>query len=517
MTRLLPPLLLFPGCVAWQAPWPDDTGHAGDDVLVVTPQTLTFRTSASEDVAETASFIVANHSDHDVTLWEFTHVRGEDGPDSDAAAAAVFTVDAAAGDIVKLGPGDQLEVPVSFRPLVDGTILAHLDVRHSDGDEPLRVDLVGYGTAPSLAVGGYTVPVVPIHCEVEFAVPILNVGSEDAAIEPIDDTPIGSFTPIVVPTYVPAGGSAELRLRYAPTADAAIDRATLTLETNDPAAPVLDVVVEGRPTVPDVTEETFWYGTGDGASVLLALEDVGAGSWSPRLTKELQGFLTGLANRGVAYRVTAVSTASACPAPDGWFATPALPAVDAAADLEALLIDGDVGAWGDDLTGLAVEAVGHSGPGDCLDGWLHDDDPLFVLLAADADTADADGDVAALAAAHADSRVWAFLPDDCAPETPEYAAAVTATGGERFDLCDDDWSAELDTFAAAIATAEGGPTTFPLAGVPFADTLVVSVLGWENDTFAWHLDGGATIVFDDPPPIGSTITVEYVDEAVCDG
>ena len=111
--------------------------------LVVSAQDLDFGT-VSVGASELSTFTLANKGGGEVTLLSIQLTDGE---------PAVW--DLSRDDVTMLGPGDSLEVGVTFAPNDQGTLRGRIQVRSDDADQATAlVDLVGVGGASIVDADG---------------------------------------------------------------------------------------------------------------------------------------------------------------------------------------------------------------------------------------------------------------------------------------------------------------------------------------------------------------------------
>lgn len=95
-------------------------------------------------------------------------------------------------------------------------------------------------------------------------------------------------------------------------------------------------------------------------------------------------------------------------------------------------------------------------------------------------------------------------PSGGATAAPRYRALVDQVGGALTPIC----SPDIEPIVLAVTDLRAHlPRTFTLQTAPVAGSARVAIDGERQDS-GWRLSGPA-IVFDTPPPIGSTVTVRY--------
>ena len=95
-------------------------------------------------------------------------------------------------------------------------------------------------------------------------------------------------------------------------------------------------------------------------------------------------------------------------------------------------------------------------------------------------------------------------PSGGATPAPRYRALVDQAGGALTPIC----SPDIEPIVRAVTDLRAHlPRTFTLQTAPVAGSVRVAIDGDRQDS-GWTLSGPA-VVFDTPPPVGSTVTVRY--------
>lgn len=158
--------------------------------------------------------------------------------------------------------------------------------------------------------------------------------------------------------------------------------------------------------------------------------------------------------------------------------------------------------------GAALDVVFVSDEDDHSDGWLGSD-PISAFLAVLAEVG-ADGPQARAFA------VVGPMPSGCTTVTGDarpgarYAEVAQQTGGFVQSICDVRFTALADRLLSQAATPSA---RFPLSQDPIDGTVRVEIDGlrW-IDGWSFDRDGGAEVVFVDPPAVGAHVVISYVVE-----
>ena len=196
---------------------------------------------------------------------------------------------------------------------------------------------------------------------------------------------------------------------------------------------------------------------------------------------------------------------------------------DAADEFAALAAVGTDGAWEEKGIELGFDALtlaeGQISPND---GFFREQAGLYVVFAGDEDD-QSPGVLSDWLTAYGEFR---FNPDHVvmhgftggvagcsglygnADPAPVFDAAITATGGLSFEICDQDWSTPMEDIAVA---ADFLADTFALSQIPVPASIEVEVNGMPQPA-GWTYDAGLNAVIFDPadvPSNGDTVDIAY--------
>jgi len=499
-------LLALLGCSTF-GPW-QDTGPGDDAVdgarIVASPALLDFGALAVEDAAGVVLTLTLYNLGDTVET-----VTGHDEP----IGSDDFHVDAPA--VLELGPGESIELDVTYAPSTDQADAAELLIAPSK--ETVR--LSGVATAPVLTVADSDIPAVVLGCAGEGRVTLTNEGSDplelsDAHIEGDE------YAVVAFPARIEPGQSAPVILSFTP-GGGGNRGAVLVLRSNDPARPELGVAVSGLGYEGAGVTESFRYMPSNPTDLLFVVAT--DGSMAEQLDKAVDAlplFTDALRDANIDYHVAALSGGSACPSSSpGW-----ADRSDTVLQTESVLERGFVGAsgyWDADLLGLADAALQNAETGGCLDGFRRADADLHVIVvSASPSLVDVSVPERALEAAvssPAELRVSGLLPTtgSCGVPAPDYAAVAERHNGIVSDLCSPTWA---DAFLDFTALPEGrGAVRFPLAEAPVPATIEVLAEGLTFHDWSWDASTNA-VVFDGEtvPSLGAAITVGYVLAVSCE-
>ncbi|MFO0726579.1 MAG: choice-of-anchor D domain-containing protein [Myxococcota bacterium] len=213
--------------------------------------------------------------------------------------------------------GGRIQLEVAYHPAAAGSASGTLVATSNDPALPnISVPLIASSapsgicvTPPQISFGTVPVPTVA-----EADVRIYACGASAVTVSALDWTTAAADISMVSPPSLPftlaPGADRSVRIRYAPTAVGA-DRAVLTVRSDDPARPAIDVPVTGAAFQP-ATEPVYLHTPGDLYSLdpsTMQLNHVGAFNPALGLAQmidiaiDLRGAMYGIDNGGQVYSV----------------------------------------------------------------------------------------------------------------------------------------------------------------------------------------------------------------------
>ena len=449
---------------------------------------------------ETRSFQIVNRAGRAVTVWNYTRVAGS--PEFTVSGVLPFD---------DLEDGGVLDVPVTFTPAIEGheqaTITVHTDVGSFD------VRLEGHGRAPLLQAELVSAPDVVVGCVGTGALRVGNPGSDTLHLTRARLVAgAAEFTVGAMPAEVASGVQIDVPVTFAPGSEGP-RQGFLELVSDVPGAPVTIVPLAGTGApVPWQTTRSH-YATGDGLQILVVGDDLGAPAVVPGFVDRVTSLLDGLDARGVAWRLTAISAADACPGFVNAYATPGDRPEDVAQWIAQSLEDGVGGTFATQpLTAARTALEDDSG---CLRGFLRSGDPTVVLVLTETDDASPGGwasELARMTEVTSGLSVDVVAPS-CQVSLPVLDALVAATSGRVHDRCETPWVRVVDAIAGDAAAREGGPLDVRLPEAAVADRVRLTV---DSLPAAYTIDATGTRV--SPaivPPVGAALEVDWLPAGVC--
>lgn len=414
-----------------------------------------------------------------------------------------------------LDPGASAVLNVTFAPRRSDQVVAFVEIASDSIVDAPEVDLIGFGQVPELQIDppefdfGNTF----IGCQDDTTLQLSNVGNEDLVIDAIDyagDSSLGLVDLPNLPLTLEPGAATTVTVDFQPVEEVAYE-ALLTVSSNDPAGPK-EAFQIGDGAYESYNAETFEMPVAPPVDILFAIDQscsmeddaTRLGANFERFVDQIDAVTTGW-NVGVATR------------DDGCFRDGAL--TSRVANYQRLFASAvlawDGGAYTESLLTVARNAL-RSAQSGCNAGFLRPDANLHVILVSDEPEQSRDSwstlvsQIRDLHPTSSDrvkiSAVAGDYPRGCGSALPGegYFQAVEDTGGEYLSICDSNWARHVEALAKASIEGLG---EFELAKTPDPGTVLVFVNSVEW-TSGWHLEG-STLVFDETPPEGAGIRVEY--------
>ena len=493
--------------------------------IVVVPLLVDFG-DVKVGTAETEWATITNVGDADLDLYNCLPYGSHFAISSNPAGAL-------------LGPGDSVQLGVTFEPTNDLTYTGRVDISSNDPDEPVvEVDLVGDGAEPAIAFdpGSFDFGYVGLTCEETVDIAVQSVGSAPLTVHGYS---FNSFPPVNAMTLDPGqlddyvaygwelqpGDEITVTVSFVPD-DIAIYDGLLTVNSDDPDDPVADAAVMGDGVAGGTTTDSFVQQGNNWADVLWVVDN----SCSMEDEQGLLGddfsyFYSIINNAGVDYHVSVVTT------DDEDFVGATYKVIDdntpnGAAQFAANCAVGTNGNWTEQglkygYDGL-VKAENGTYPNS---GFWRDDAGLRVIYVSD--EPDQSGSWSQYLSWYQDMKVnpdHVILsaicgtngyqatsctgPGGSADPGTGYVDVANATGGILGTICDPDWSTALANIGWISVTLAD---TFALSQTPIPATIEVYVNGGQLLT-GWSYDAVLNSVVFNPnyvPANGDSVDIHY--------
>lgn len=187
-----------------------------------------------------------------------------------------------------VAPGGQVSIGVRFSRSVPQDRVAFLEIESNDASTPVhRIPLLAGETRPGLCVMPAMIHFGVTSGSATRDITLTACGDHDVAIQGLDFTTanaeIGLVNPPALPFTLPVGSSQVVTVSYSPS-DQMDDRAVLTVRSDDPLVPSVDVEITGSPDI--VPEEVgrfiyFWQVDGTDQSNIIRVPLQGGGAPGP--------------------------------------------------------------------------------------------------------------------------------------------------------------------------------------------------------------------------------------------
>lgn len=510
MRALLPALLLLAtGCPDYGFSDNRDDPEALP-ILLIEPNPLYFGDVPQETRAE-ETLVLSNPGDASL-LVEGLQVRG----------SATFSVDDE-GYQVWIAPGESVELPVFYEPgsdLDEGT----LEITSDDLYGPIHeVQLQGTGLFPELLVDPdpYDYGEVVILCGWEKTFTLQNVGQALLRISGVahsgDGFELTDVPPL--PIELEPEQSAELTLLFNPGLTGQVT-GSLVFETNEPWG-TESYTQTGEGIDPNTIVETWRQPDGpwEMSDILFYVDQSGSmGNDQANLSNNFDQFIATLDEYISDYQIMVSTKDDGCH--NGTIITPE---TSDAATVFSNAVRGQGGWYTEAGLTITLEALEHTDPGECNDGFARDGAKVMPILVSDEPEQSRSGwstlveDIVDIAPTASISAIAGPVPGGCSTADAGYGyyESSLATGGLFFSICDSDWGSNLQDLAV-LATAAPFEV-FPLTGRPVrVDSIVVTVDELQNHDWSWDEEDNAVVFPSEliPEPL-SWIEISY--DLGCDG
>ena len=493
--------------------------------LQVTPGRVQFGEVAVADGPTKQTFTLTNRCADDPG----------DGSRTAALTVGALTLDDPTGPFAAtplvdpiLPPLSSTTFDVTFAPETAATWKASVFVVSDDAAQPrTEIKLVGTGLAPILSTRPTTLDfgAIDVGCPSRRAITLQNVGNLKLGVDHVALTT--SSEEITVAATLPAtvlpGESIVVYVDYQ-AYDTVDDEATLTVFSDDPALPEVEVAVTAVGKVDGRHTDTFQQPLGPLTDILFVVDN------SSDMAEEQAGLVAGLdvfvrtlQGEGVDYQIAVITTDR--PTFRGDVVT--VETRDPADELAGQLLAGTGGSGDEEGTQMAWEACAPGGDAEPGGAFQRDDAGLSIVVVStepdasastpefytDAFISDTKGGDESRFRLHAIAGDVPTSACETAKPGDGYYEQTLATGGSFRSICTSDWGRTLLGLGLDLAVEN---RSFKLSQAPIPWTLEVRVDGTLATGFAYDADA-RSIVFDEGalPPAGSTVQVRYDLQAAC--
>lgn len=419
-------------------------------------------------------------------------------------------------DGVTIAPDASAVFNVAFTPLRADEVVGYIEVISDDPVEPAReVDLFGYGQVPRLEISPpeFDFGDTFIGCVEDTRVTLANVGNEDLVVDAFEydgDTALRVSGASPLPLTLAPGETAAVDVDFEPTDEIEYE-AVLSVLSNDPRG-IVDAVQTGGGEYEDLVVEAFEMPVAPPVDILFAIDQsCSMEDDATRLGANFASFVDQINSVTTGWRVGVATRDDGC-FRDGFYSSGTRSYQSL---FKSAVLAWDGGAYTESLLTVSRNALRAAKSG-CNAGFLRPEAQLHVIMVSDepeqsyASWTTLVDEIKGLHPSDSSrvklSAVAGDYPRGCgtAMAGEGYYQAVDATDGEYLSICDTDWARHVEALAKASIEGLG---RFDLAEAPDERTLLVFVNSREW-TAGWHVEG-QTLVFDEQPPEGASIRVEY--------
>jgi hypothetical protein len=241
------------------------------------------------------------------------------GETIDPSSSPGFSVPSALSVIL---PGMSATVQVSYRPMSAGSASGTLHLNSNDVTNPmLGVPLFASSVPAQICVDPQLLPfgAIAVGGAATMDFHIIACGSDNVTVSALDwTTPDAAFTlvnPPALPLMLVSGSMQTVTVRYAPTAPQA-DRGVVTVRSDDPGNPAIDVVATGNgfhpaqaPVYIDTGDSLYSYDPTSNTATLIA-QFSGTSAQMTDIAIDSAGHLYGISQDGNVWSVDPVTAHS---------------------------------------------------------------------------------------------------------------------------------------------------------------------------------------------------------------
>ncbi|MCP4810657.1 MAG: choice-of-anchor D domain-containing protein [Proteobacteria bacterium] len=486
----------------------NDRTDAGEGQLSIERTRVDFGTlSVLDDGSASEVLRVRNTGDAELVVAGLGWIVGDDAFTSDAEA------------LVELAPGESTDVTLTFAPTTDGLFEAVLFPNGA-----VQISLSGQGRAPVLRLLAEETDLgsIPVGCATTSQITLLNDGSEDLLVLSAELAGAEGFSLEEGPPAVLAPGDhANLFARFEPL-EGGLQEGLLTVASDDPASPTAVLPFSALAVPGERVQLSVPYIPGPPVDVLFVVDGTATSElWDAQ--DAAQALFDRLDELEAEWNVSVANGVAACHSTYDPFLSSAVYEPETAGPALAYGLSPHSSGTAA-LLELAVSLVERTGEGDCLEGFLHEDAPLHVVLVSDREEASPlshETYVSQLADKLGDPDrliISAVTGDgDTCTDGGQSRDAAELTGGLDVDVCSADWATTLAEIAElSVATAEAD-LSIVLDLPAVVETLELSHGGRELK--AWTYDADTrTVTVDgvtEELQLGAEIDLTYLSAQAC--
>jgi hypothetical protein len=446
-----------------------------------------------------------------------------------------LTIDA--GGAFAVEPGQTLDLNVIWSPTIAGVIDDTLTVSAGetpDATETWLTTISGLARGPELVLPKANVELgeVAVGCHKEDTLRLVNTGTSDLEVKSINLSGSSEWSiwtteglPISgLPWDIKANQMEQFVVRYQPSGRH-LSNAGIEVTTDDPLRPEAQIVIGGSGIIDNDNEMSWTIRENQNVTIIMHVNEIAITQYNrTQFEDALPTFFGILQESGVHWRMNAMlhENGESFGGPDYIDHT-----YDTDDAIESLfdMLEGGSSQYGDNDSNLQTIANAVT----VNQSWLIDEsleweESKLNLIAVNDDADQSANNYQtylntwyALKTRNEDVQVHAIAGANTTSQQGCYAVyfggywdAVSATGGQKLDVCETDWTAHMEALGNAVL-GENNPT-FELEGTPSVESIEVRVDGllWPN---GWTYDYESNAVsFEEGsyPDEGSALTIYYL-------
>ena len=492
--------------------------------ILVHPLELDFNHLVSGEESDSDNITIVNVGDNDLIV---------DPP---------FLIDAdgrynvtESGEVI-LGPGELIDIEVSYVPITYETNEAQIEIYSNDEDEPVVVvPIIGYGDAPVITVDptDFDYGTISLGCDNEERITIGNDGNLPLEIHSVTQM-VTQPADIVLeygslpdpPWIIDPGMELDFLVSYIPE-DTGIDSSIITIDSNDPMTPIVESEQYGETEVEQWVTDYYEQEEIPLLDVLWVIDNSGSmNAIQSSVASHIDDFMSVFLAATPDYHMAFITTDSGA-FEGGTFldSTTSSPELVAASIISGIGISGYGMEKGIQYAEESTRNSLYAGPGG---DFFREDATLVIIFVSDEPDQSAGG--WSSYTTHFDGLKDSdkFLPVAIVGDYPSgctgtFGGTYTRTiqygsgyydfamhyGGQFYSICEEDWGIQMQDLAETVSTKRA----FGLSEEdPIQDTIEVYVNGQLADTADWEyndVDNEVRFAEGKEPDEGDTIELVY--------
>jgi len=491
--------------------------------ILVHPLEIDFNHLVSGEESDSDNITIVNVGDNDLIV-DPPFLIDDDGR---------YTV-TESGEVV-LGPGELIDIEISYIPITYETNEAQIEIYSNDEDEPVVVvPIIGYGDAPVITVDplDFDYGTISLGCDNEERITIGNDGNLPLEVSSVTQM-VTQPADIVLeygslpdpPWIIDPGMELDFLVSYIPE-DTGLDSSIITIDSSDPMTPIVESEQYGETEVERWITDYYEQEEIPLLDVLWVIDNSGSMNVvQSSIASHIDDFMTVFLAASPDYHMAFITTDSGAFEGGQYLdTTTASPELVASSIVSGIGTHGSAHEKGIQFAEQSTLNTIYAGPG----GDFFREDATLVIIFVSDEPDHSDGGWAAYTH-HFDTLKDSdkFLPVAIVGDSPSgctgtfgsytrtipygsgYYDFIDYYGGQFYSICESDWGIQMEDLADTVSTKRA----FPLSeSNPVEDTIEVYINGQLTDTSKWEyndVDNEVRFGEGEEPEEGDTIELVY--------